>query len=39
MPGVRPRYFRSADEWRAWLEEHHEPETEPLLGFYEKTGT
>jgi uncharacterized protein YdeI (YjbR/CyaY-like superfamily) len=27
-------YFRSAEEWRAWLEKHHAKETELLLGFY-----
>lgn len=27
-------YFQSPEEFRAWLEEHHEDETEVLVGFY-----
>lgn len=27
-------YFRSAKEWRQWLEENHAKETELVLGFY-----
>lgn len=29
-------YFLSPEEFRAWLEEHHETETEVLVGFYKK---
>jgi uncharacterized protein YdeI (YjbR/CyaY-like superfamily) len=37
MPGsVQPRFFASAEEFRAWLEANHERETELLVGFYKK---
>lgn len=29
-----PRFFRSAKEWRAWLEKNHAKESELVLGFY-----
>jgi uncharacterized protein YdeI (YjbR/CyaY-like superfamily) len=33
MVGVsRPVFFASAVEWRAWLEKHHDSETEIILG-------
>ncbi len=32
------RFFASPEEWRAWLEEHHEREAELLVG-YHKRGT
>lgn len=31
-----PIFFSSPGAWRAWLEEHHERETEVLVGFYKK---
>jgi uncharacterized protein YdeI (YjbR/CyaY-like superfamily) len=30
------RFFESAGEFRAWLEEHHETEKELVVGFYKK---
>jgi uncharacterized protein YdeI (YjbR/CyaY-like superfamily) len=35
---VRPIYFRSGSEWRAWLERHHADRDEVLVGFH-KRGT
>jgi uncharacterized protein YdeI (YjbR/CyaY-like superfamily) len=35
---MEPRFFGSPDEWRAWLEEHHDTETEVLVGYW-KRGT
>jgi uncharacterized protein YdeI (YjbR/CyaY-like superfamily) len=32
------RFFASPEEWRAWLEEHHEREAEVLVGYW-KRGT
>ncbi|MFN8448095.1 MAG: YdeI/OmpD-associated family protein [Anaerolineae bacterium] len=29
-------FFKSAAEWRAWLESHHDNETEVMVGFYRK---
>src|SRR4051812_23407101 len=29
-------YFDGPEAWRAWLEEHHESETEVLVGFFKK---
>jgi uncharacterized protein YdeI (YjbR/CyaY-like superfamily) len=31
-----PIYFSSPDEFRAWLEEHHETETEVWVGYWKK---
>ena len=31
-----PIYFATAAEFRAWLEEHHETDTELIVGFYKK---
>jgi uncharacterized protein YdeI (YjbR/CyaY-like superfamily) len=31
-----PIFFESAAEWRAWLEEHHERETEVWVGMWRK---
>jgi uncharacterized protein YdeI (YjbR/CyaY-like superfamily) len=31
-----PLFFASPEEWRAWLEEHHESETEVWIGYYKK---
>jgi uncharacterized protein YdeI (YjbR/CyaY-like superfamily) len=33
---MEPTFFRTPAEFRAWLEEHHETETELLVGFYKK---
>src|SRR5262245_4281758 len=33
---MKPRYFRSQAEFRAWLETRHARETELLVGFYKK---
>lgn len=33
---MEPTFFRSPEEFRAWLEEHHSTEQELLLGFYKK---
>jgi uncharacterized protein YdeI (YjbR/CyaY-like superfamily) len=33
---MEPTYFATPDEFRAWLEEHHETETELLVGFHKK---
>jgi uncharacterized protein YdeI (YjbR/CyaY-like superfamily) len=30
---VTPQFFASAADWRAWLEVHHETDTECLVGF------
>jgi uncharacterized protein YdeI (YjbR/CyaY-like superfamily) len=36
---MKPHFFATADEFRAWLGEHHATATEVLLGFYKtKTG-
>ncbi|MCC6804652.1 MAG: YdeI/OmpD-associated family protein [Anaerolineae bacterium] len=29
-------FFETADAWRAWLEAHHDTETEVMVGFYRK---
>jgi hypothetical protein len=31
---MKPHFFRSAQEWRAWLEDHHEVAAEFLVGFH-----
>lgn len=33
---MEPTFFRSPQEFRAWLQEHHASERELLLGFYKK---
>jgi uncharacterized protein YdeI (YjbR/CyaY-like superfamily) len=33
---VDPAFFATPDEFRAWLAEHHETESELLVGFYKK---
>ena len=33
---MRPRYFPTPADFRAWLETHHETETELLVGFHKK---
>ena len=35
---MQPRFFASPDEWRDWLERHHDTAPELLVGFY-KRGT
>jgi uncharacterized protein YdeI (YjbR/CyaY-like superfamily) len=37
MLTVKPIFFASAAEWRAWLEEHHATATEVLVGFHRKS--
>jgi uncharacterized protein YdeI (YjbR/CyaY-like superfamily) len=33
---VKPRFFATAEEFGAWLEENHESATELVVGFYKK---
>jgi uncharacterized protein YdeI (YjbR/CyaY-like superfamily) len=33
---VQPRFFATPDEFRAWLEENHESESEVVVGFHKK---
>lgn len=33
---MKPTYFRTASEFRAWLKEHHATESELWVGFYKK---
>jgi uncharacterized protein YdeI (YjbR/CyaY-like superfamily) len=33
---MRPTFFKSGAEFRAWLEAHHQAETELLVGFHKK---
>jgi uncharacterized protein YdeI (YjbR/CyaY-like superfamily) len=33
---VKPLFFETPEQFRAWLEEHHEAESELLVGFYKK---
>jgi uncharacterized protein YdeI (YjbR/CyaY-like superfamily) len=33
---LKPIFFAGADEFRAWLEKHHDTETEVFVGFYKK---
>jgi len=33
---TQPIYFRFPDEFRAWLEEHHETQTEVWVGYWKK---
>jgi uncharacterized protein YdeI (YjbR/CyaY-like superfamily) len=35
---MKPVFFKTPDDFRAWLEENHDKESELLVGFY-KTGT
>lgn len=32
----RPKFFATPEDFRAWLDAHHERETECLVGFYKK---
>jgi uncharacterized protein YdeI (YjbR/CyaY-like superfamily) len=37
---MKPIYFTTPEEWRAWLEAHHETATEVFVGFHKRaTGT
>ena len=33
---MKPAFFETPEQFRAWLEEHHESESELLVGFYKK---
>jgi uncharacterized protein YdeI (YjbR/CyaY-like superfamily) len=35
-PGAQEATFFTPGEWRAWLAEHHESDTEVLVGFFKK---
>ena len=35
---MEARFFASPEEWRAWLEEHHDREREVVVGYW-KRGT
>jgi uncharacterized protein YdeI (YjbR/CyaY-like superfamily) len=34
---MKPRFFPAPEDFRGWLDEHHENESELLVGFYKKT--
>ena len=34
-----PAYFAGADEWRAWLAEHHDTAPELWVGFHKKASS
>lgn len=37
---MEPRFFAAPEEFRAWLEKHHDSETEIIVGYWKKaTGT
>ena len=36
MSGIKPRFFRSAAEFRRWLEKHHASVDELWIGFWKK---
>ncbi len=36
MPSAAPRHFRTAADFRAWLEKNHDRESEILVAFYRK---
>ena len=33
---MKPKFFRTPADWRAWLEQNHQSETELWVGFYRK---
>jgi uncharacterized protein YdeI (YjbR/CyaY-like superfamily) len=33
---MKPKYFKTRADWRKWLEQNHEKETEVVVGFYKK---
>ncbi|OJH36178.1 YdeI/OmpD-associated family protein [Cystobacter ferrugineus] len=35
-PSSKPTFFATPAEWRAWLEQHHDQQSELLVGFYKK---
>ena len=35
-PGDGPVFFANAAEFRAWMEQHHDRETELSVGYYKK---
>src|SRR5512134_836849 len=36
MPPVEPAFFATSDDFRSWLQAHHDSEDELLVGFYKK---
>jgi uncharacterized protein YdeI (YjbR/CyaY-like superfamily) len=34
---MEPTFFATPEEFRAWLEAHHDTETELLVGFHKKS--
>ena len=34
---MKPQFFAAAEEFRAWLQEHHETATELVVGFHKKS--
>src|SRR5687768_12374749 len=34
--GVKPKYFATPGDFRAWLDKHHDSETELWVGFHRK---
>ncbi|WP_211241564.1 YdeI/OmpD-associated family protein [Cystobacter fuscus] len=35
-PSLKPTFFATPADWRAWLEKHHEQQPELLVGFYKR---
>ena len=33
---MKPKFFKTPDEFRNWLSKHHDKESELLVGFYKK---
>jgi uncharacterized protein YdeI (YjbR/CyaY-like superfamily) len=33
---MKPKFFKTPDEFRSWLSKHHDKESELLVGFYKK---
>jgi uncharacterized protein YdeI (YjbR/CyaY-like superfamily) len=36
MQSAKPKFFSTPAAWRAWLEKHHNTESEILVGFYKR---
>jgi uncharacterized protein YdeI (YjbR/CyaY-like superfamily) len=36
MTAAKPKFFRTANEFQAWLSKHHTTQTELLVGFFKK---
>lgn len=36
MAKILPKFFATPEDWRAWLEKHHDSEPELWVGFYKK---